>query len=122
MIVLSVRWDVAKTSLNARLHWRQRARLNRLARLAAYFAWMEAGKPRARGPVEVSITVRRGRLIDPDNALAGCKSLIDELFNEAITPDDSAKRISFQPVRQETGKQYRGAEEVVFTIREAIND
>lgn len=118
LAVIIVSWDVQRTSPNQWNHWAERTRRNRAAKDTARLAWLEAGSPMATGPVVVEITVRRGREIDPDNALGGCKPLIDSLFKKAITPDDSRRWVSFRPVEQEAGRQWKGREEVLFVIRE----
>lgn len=117
--VITVPFDCARTSLNQRLHWRERANRNRAAKEAARLAWHTAGCPRAPGKVQVGITVRRGRGLDPDNALSGCKPVIDSLFKQAITPDDSRRWVSFRPVEQEIGKRWREAPEIVFEVEGA---
>lgn len=111
-----VPFDANVLSLNKRLHWRSRHRLNQQAKEAARLAWMQAGSPRLRGPVAVTVTLHRGRKVDPDNALGALKPLVDALFKDGITPDDSAEWVAFRPVRQVPGKEYRGAECVVFEV------
>ena len=81
--------DPQKTSPNKRMHWGQLARAKQAARQAAHLSWIAAGKPRMGKPVLVTVVIRRGRSIDPDNALAACKPLIDGLFNAAFTPEDT---------------------------------
>jgi hypothetical protein len=78
-------------------------------RRAAYAAWEAAGEPRYFEPVRIEFTVRRGRVLDPDNALAGLKSLIDGLTTRrmqrpGLIPDDSAAWVSWAPIRFVTGK------------------
>lgn len=107
--------DPHVNSPNQRRHFHATAKIKATMREAARWAWIGAGKPRATGPVRVTVTVRRGRAIDLDNALAACKPLIDGLFNDAITPDDSMAWIKGYTIRQEVGKRYAGgAAEVEF--------
>lgn len=107
--------DPHMASPNKRQHFHVIAKIKRTMRSAASWAWIGAGKPRATGPVHVTVIVRRGRAIDLDNALAGCKPLIDGLFNGAITPDDSMDWVKGYTIRQEVGKRYAGgAAEVEF--------
>lgn len=74
------------------------------------------------GPVEVALLVRRGRVLDPDNALAGAKSVFDQLFTMkhggcGMLPDDGGRWVRYAPVQFETGKKWVGREEVLVTIR-----
>lgn len=114
--VITVPWDVQRTSLNQRLHWRARAERNRIARQTARLMWLKAGKPQAPGKVAVTVTVKRARALDPDAVLSAAKPVIDGLFNEAITPNDSRKWIACWLVEQEVGKRFRGCEEIVFEV------
>jgi hypothetical protein len=66
--------------------------------------------------------VRRGRVIDPDNALGGFKACADALFNASrngygVTPDDSVHYVTWLPVRFETGDKWVCREEVVVSVR-----
>ena len=115
-VTITVRFDVGLTSPNLRLHWAERGRRAWRARALATSAWREAGCPTMTSPVDVSLLVRRARRLDLDNLIASCKGAIDGLFNEAITPDDSETWVRSLRVAQETGKQWKGAEEVVVTI------
>ena len=116
-ITVTVPFDVGRCSPNRRLHWAVRAREVKAARLAARVAWRVAGEPRMTGPVDVSLFIRRGRVVDQDNALASCKALLDGLFNGGITPSDSCEWVRYVDVRQETGTKWRQAPEVVVTVR-----
>lgn len=120
-IVITVKFDPHRLSANQRLHWRERARRAKYAKEAARVAWMCAGSPVVDGLVEVSLLVRRGRKIDPDNALGGFKNAADSLFNSrrngfGITPDDSVDCVRWLPVQFEAGTAWKGAEEVVVTV------
>jgi hypothetical protein len=103
------------------MHWAARAREAKWARVLAQFAWRNAGAPTMAGPVDVTLVIRRRRRMDPDNVLSSAKPILDGLFNDAITPDDSANWVRYVGVSQETGKEWIGAEEVVVrvTAREA---
>jgi hypothetical protein len=115
-LTITVRFDPHRLSLNQRLHWRERARRNRAVKDVARLAWAQAGRPAFEGPVRVSMLVRRGRQIDSDNAITGTKAARDALFNRAITPDDSPRWVTLGECRQECGKAWKDAPEVVFTI------
>lgn len=116
-VVITITFDIARCSPNRRMHWRTRAREAKAARAAARWAWRISGEPRAIGPVEVSILIRRGRVMDEDNALASCKSLLDGLLNDGVTPNDSLAWVRHVEVGQETGKGWGQRPEVVFTVR-----
>jgi hypothetical protein len=121
-IVITVSFDPQSLSPNQRIHWRERARRTKAARALALWKWALAKRPVADGPVEVSLLVRRGRLIDPDGALAGCKPILDGLLSQkrnhgdGVTPDDSAAFVRYLPVEFETGREWQGREQVVVTI------
>ena len=114
-----VRWDINRTSRNRMegLHWAEKRRLDRAATEAARIAWMIGGSPRIEVPVRVDIVIRRARKLDPDNALSGCRSLINGLFKDALTPDDSPEWLTIGEVRQETAGEHKHRESVEFIIR-----
>ena len=121
MITITVPFDPMRLSLNQRLHWRARAKLSKLAHQAARVAWICAGSPVIDGPVDVSLIIRRARPIDPINALSGWKSCEDGLFNRrrrgyGVVEDDSAEFVRYAPVVFETGKQWKGREEIVVRV------
>ena len=120
-LTLVVPWDPVRLSPNKRLHYQERARLVKVARAAALFAWRQAGQPRQEEPVEVQIIVRRGRVMDPDNALGGVKACLDQLLSYrhdgcGMVPDDSSQWIRFAPVAFETGQEWQGREEVEIIL------
>lgn len=118
-VTVVVPWDAAVLSPNRsrRRHWAVNAQLSRAAKEAAALAWRAAGSPRVRQQVEVEVVIcRSGRQLDPDNALAALKPVLDGLFGRGrITPDDSARWIRYLPVQQVSR---RGAPTVVVTARE----
>jgi hypothetical protein len=119
---ITVQWDPIKTSANSHRgasigRVREWARFNAEARKAARKAWEEAGSPRLDGPVRVGLVVRRGRSMDLANIWGGVKPLIDGLFTDAVTPDDSLKWVAeLGGVRLEVARDFKGAEEVTFVI------
>ena len=115
---ITVPFDPSKLSANQRLHWGKRRKLALPVRLAAGAAWCAAGRPRANRPVRVSLTIRRDRALDYDNALSGCKVALDELFVGRVTRDDGPKYLTIGSITQETGSQWNGREEVSFLIEE----
>jgi len=60
--------------------------------------------------------VRRGRMIDQDNAIGGSKPLRDGIFNDGLTPDDSPKWVKLGGVEFEVGKQWKDRPEVIFIV------
>lgn len=118
-IEIRIPWDAARTSPNRlnRLLWPARLRITHAAKEAAMIAWRLAGSPVLGVPVVVDWTIRRARLLDDDGAAASLKALRDSLFVGRITPDDSPRWVGTGAVRQETGKRYRGREEVVVRVR-----
>ena len=117
MTSITVSYDINRLSPNGRLHFREKAKRNKLARWLAMNAWVNARLPRFTTPVTVAIHVQRGRVIDADNALACCKPLIDGIFGGNATPNDSAQWVEFLPVTFATGDKFRRQETVTFTIQ-----
>lgn len=116
-----VKWDVSRSADNKTRrggHWAQRAKIMRLARETAHFYWAAAGKPIAAGKVRVSLICRRGRTMDSANIVGGAKPILDGIFVKAMTPDDSPKYVELGGVTQETGKRWKGAEELELVIEE----
>lgn len=113
---LVVRFDVAKTSPNARSHWTVRNRENKKAKLAAWESWILYGSPVADGPVDAQIILLRSREMDQDNALASCKGIIDGLFKDRITPDDIPKYVAFRPVQQAPHKSHKADPTVIVEV------
>ncbi len=123
--------DIQRTSPNQRLHWAERNRRNQSARNAAQAAWVKAGRPKCKRPVTVELIVRRGRVLDADNAVSSTKPIIDQLFGSRsrgagrtklpglITPDDSPEFVRLSGnVKQIVGPSWRGKEEIEFVITE----
>lgn len=116
-----IRWDVARTADNRTRrggHWSQRARVVKMAREAARLAWLNAGSPTASGKVRLSVICRRARQMDTCNIVGGLKPLIDGVFVNGMTPDDTPKHLELGSVTQETNKRWKGAEEVEFVIEQ----
>lgn len=117
--------NVMCLSPNRRLHPMERARLAKDWKARAWMAWLAAGQPRFDVPVCIQITLRRARVVDPDNALASMKSCLDGLcYNRwhaernrlAMLPGDAAKWVQYAPVQQETGALFKGREMVVISV------
>lgn len=121
-VTLVIPFDPVRLSPNTPLHWRERARRVKRVHEAARLAWLCAGSPVIEDhPVEVSHIIRRGVKMDPDNALAACKNLNDSLLcrnrrRYGVVADDDASRVRYAPVRFETGRRWKGREEVQVTI------
>lgn len=119
---LTIPFDPAPLSPNRILgrHWGSKVirRAKQSLAQAAFAIWHQAGRPRAKGPVRVSYTVRRGRKFDQDNCAASLKSLSDQLFKGQITPDDSEEYVTYNPVRQVAGKPWRITPEIEVLVEE----
>lgn len=123
---ITVLWDPNLTTPNrtSRIHWGQMTKLKNRSKEAAKLGWLASGSPEAAGPVQVSMIVRRERVMDEDNIISGLKWVRDTLFNGrkngyGVTPDDSPQHLRLGEIRQETGKRWVGAAEVVFIVTEA---
>lgn len=108
--------DANQMNPNNRRKLRDWLRAKKYHKETAHKVWLEAGKPRASGPVTVSVIIRRGRLLDEDNARAGLKACFDSLFKKAITPDDSTKWVKLGALTQETGGRWRYAPEIEIVV------
>jgi hypothetical protein len=80
--------------------------------------WREAGKPVSASPVTVNVTIRRGRLLDEDNARASLKAVFDGLFKKAITPDDSPQWVKLGTLTQEINKRWKLKPEIEIIVEE----
>lgn len=116
---VTVLWDPNRFNPNrlGRMHPAAKTRLKNSAKDRAGLCYAACGRPKAGCPVDVEIIVRRARALDDDNAVAALKPVRDVLFNNAITPDDSARWVRYLPVRQEIAAGWKDREEVVFLIR-----
>lgn len=121
-LTLSVLWDPHLTSANQRLHWAERARRNKRAKWRAREAWEKSGSAKATGRVRVTLTVRRAKALDGDNLISGCKPIIDGIFKDGVTPDDSAKWVALQTPQQEIAARWKGLEHVLVTIESEGDD
>lgn len=108
--------DVNEANPNRIKKLRDRMRIKRLHQDAARWCWVKAGKPMSDGKVKVSVIIRRARKLDPDNAIASLKHVIDGLFKDAVTKDDSDKFIELGLVSQETDAKYKNSPEVEFVV------
>jgi hypothetical protein len=123
-IRICVPYDLGRLTPNQRIHPQEQWRRQKALKMAAYFAYLQAGFRTLPGKVRVTLIVRRGRVIDPDNLAAASKHLIDALFCSrkkanrglGITPDDSARYVEYAPVQQETGAQWKGREQVEVIV------
>ena len=103
---------------------------SRAMAMAAETAWLDAGSPVAPGPVIVTMIIRRGVRLDDDNARAGLKSVRDRLFcakryeeqGGAITPNDGHTHVTEWRIQWDTGKRWKGAEEVEYVVTLAPPD
>lgn len=100
-------WDPRPDSPNRTRgqHWARRASRSKLART---HVWVALNTPRRALPalpfterVRLTATVfmrPRQRALDPDNATASLKPLIDALVKEGVLANDTPKHIAIAPV------------------------
>ena len=99
-------------------HWSGVWRLGQKWQTIARDAWRRNGCPTVNRAT-VQVVIYRGRTLDPDNAMAGCKAIVDGLKGVAF-PDDSAAFVEYLPVKMVTGKLYaRERARVEIYIKEA---
>jgi hypothetical protein len=119
LCTVKVEWDPNQLNPNrvGRMHYRVQTLRKNVSRTAAKYAWLEAGGPRFRVPVDVVVKLYRGRALDDDNAWAALKWVRDVLFKDAITPDDDPRWVRYLPLQQFWARKYQGSEVVVFEVR-----
>lgn len=110
--------DINEMNPNRRGKLREWIRTKKRHKDTARLAWIAAGKPMSESLVAVSVIVRRGRLLDEDNARAGLKAIFDGLFKRGITPDDSPKWVTLGELTQQVGGEWRYAPEVEIIVKE----
>lgn len=106
---------------NGRASLMKKSRLKGEWKKKAFLAWEAGGSPRFQEPIEITFHIFRGRRLDPDNALAGLKALIDGLTSRAMQragmiPDDSANWVSYAPPRFQTGDRFKYKPFVVVEV------
>src|ERR1051326_8417382 len=79
-IVITVPWDAARLHKNKRLNLFVRRELCRQARLVAQAAYRRAGSPRFEVPVQVAVTLRRGRGLDGDCGFPRRRQICSKIF------------------------------------------
>lgn len=112
--------DANEMNPNRRRKLRDWIRTKTAHKNAARIVWREAGKPVSASPVVVSVTIRRGRLLDEDNARASLKAVFDGLFKQAITPDDSPQWVKLGTLTQEVGKRWKLKPEIEIVVKESV--
>lgn len=119
-IELTISGDPNDLSPNKRHHWRTRADLVKRWRTKAQIKAVEARLEPARGRVRISFTIRRGRVLDPDNARssASLKACVDGLRDAGVIPNDTLKHVLIGEVIQETGGIFRHRPELVVRIEQ----
>jgi hypothetical protein len=110
--------DANEQNPNKRRKLRDWIRAKMAHKHAAHVVWIAAGKPVSTSPVTVSVTIRRGRLLDEDNARASLKAVFDSLFKKAITPDDSPKWVKLGSLTQEVGSRWKAKPQIEIVVQE----
>ena len=110
--------DANEMNPNKRRRLRDWIRAKTEHKRAAEWAWAAASFPIATRPVTVSVTIRRGRTLDEDNARASLKAVFDGLFKNGITPDDSPKWVKLGTLTQEVGKRWKLKPEIEIVVEE----
>lgn len=97
---------------NAHEHWRVRQRRAKAQRRATCLAWLAAGLPLKRKPVEVRLTRLAPRKLDSDNAVGALKHVRDAVA-ECCGFDDREESVRWL-YAQERAKEYGVRVEVDF--------
>lgn len=94
-----------QSTMNFREHWAAKAKRAKLHRTTAFTVLRaEALFKGTTGPVTVTITRIAPRLLDDDNAIAGCKNVRDGIA-DWLGRDDGDPLVSWRYC-QEKGKEY----------------
>lgn len=125
-VEFSVFGDVYRAlSPNLRLHHMELYRRKQTWKTRARLAWHQSGCPEFHGRVRLTLTLRRGRRCDPDNAFACTKSLIDGLKSEPGRPglfvDDSSRWLELT-VQQEVSPRWKGPKAEVLVRAEPLEE
>lgn len=81
-------------------HWRKRHRMKRDWHLLILAAMRQAGASEPTGCVDVIVERHAARSLDADNAVAGCKVVLDAMVAAGLLVDDRAKYVRSVVVRQ----------------------
>lgn len=92
---------------NARVHWRVRSKVN--GALRDEVAWQARDFAARYGTfkhanVRIVLVRIRGREMDPDNAIACCKTLIDGLVRGGLLVDDRRENITLTVDQEQAAK------------------
>lgn len=117
-LVLVVPGDIVRDlSPNRRMNRWTRAANTRRWRTAVRLLWKDSGAVIFQPGVHIHATIRRGRIVDDDNAIAAVKAARDGLWGEgAMLGGDSAYWVKSFAVCQETGAHWKDAPELVIRI------
>jgi hypothetical protein len=121
-IVVPLDPNIGSKNRGARMHPAKRTRIKNEALETARMAWKAAGKPRAKAfPVTVFATVRRGRTMDTQNIVHSTTwaAMIDGIFRDGVTPDDSPAYVVWAEIVQQAGKGWARRPDVELDIYEA---
>jgi hypothetical protein len=118
-LVIPIDPNLGSKNRCARMHRAKRTRIKNDALATARNVWKAAGKPRfTTFPVRVQAIVRRGRVMDEANIIGSTTwaAMIDGIFKDGVTPDDSPRYIQWDRLIQVTGKEWARRPEVVLEI------
>jgi hypothetical protein len=86
------------------MHWAKRKRLQTKLGKMLWAAVLQAGASSASGRRRVMVERRGVRALDPDNLVAGCKPLLDELVSLRLLLGDSPDLLELWCVNGEREK------------------
>lgn len=120
---LVIAGDSNRCAWNQRLHWRARWGRDQAWKANAGMMWRAAGSPWVGERVRISFVIRRGRRVDPQNAMqsSALKAIVDGLKGGAF-PDDDAKHLEMGEVRQEPGARYKLCPEVEVIVESMVKE
>lgn len=102
---------------NRRFHWREKARLTRMWRTAAYLGARRAGIPHLeRAHITAHVHRMRGGRFDPTNWADTAKAALDGVVDAGVLPDDDHAHVTGPDMR---AGEPRGEPCLVLTITPA---
>jgi Holliday junction resolvase RusA-like endonuclease len=106
----SKRKDPFPPSMNARLHWAQRAKISRMWRERVVYFVGRSKPPKPLRRAHLTLIRHSSVQCDPDNLVASFKPLIDGLKDAGVLADD--RDITFKPLWQKAAPG-KGAIEII---------
>lgn len=119
-VILTIAGDTDDLGPNSRMNRGKKLRLVKEWREKACWIALNRQEPPFEGRTSISFIIRRGRLLDDDNAAASAclKAIVDGLRDAGLIKGDNYSLMRRGTVTQTTGAQWRLFPEVEVRIEE----